>query len=188
MSKESKILGRLTQQSNLSTDIAVVQHSELWPRFAKVKGAVTMSLLSRENVGIKRYLNTVNWEGYDTGIHDHSGHVEGVINGVQINFEIKGTTLDNKQEVVTDEKGEWHLQTSKGHNFEIKGDYVSTDGRKGKIRVLIDDGKWTEAYWLQVQDGSFRLEQVVSPSGRVFETAGLDPDRDGYIQTPETNY
>ncbi|PIS09597.1 hypothetical protein COT75_00110 [Candidatus Beckwithbacteria bacterium CG10_big_fil_rev_8_21_14_0_10_34_10] len=161
MSRTREIERRLGQLSSQSDDLLTsVETAELWPRFEKVRHAILIALTS-EKPQAQRELSTFSWSGVDEGIHDHNGHIEGTVNGIKLDIDIKGTTVDDQPRYVVDSNGQWRLVHSSEHFMEIHGSYTSADGRKGAVRFQVGNaGTPFEAYWLEVADGRLRLEQV----------------------------
>ncbi len=112
----------LDRSSPQSPDEPLAQTGEktkLWSRFRRVRAAVAKSLTSQTTPGVNRELKTFHWSGYDAGIHDHKGRVEGLINGITLELFIEGSTIDNQQQIVVAPDGQWMLQSSTDHYLEI---------------------------------------------------------------------
>jgi hypothetical protein len=189
MSRESRIIDRLNQRHlNTANNLVTVDtETTLWPRFKKVREAIASALITQQEPQVERKLETFHWSGYDHGIHDHKGEVKGTVKGITLDIDIKGTTVEGQARVVVDKSGEWKIEHVTEHNLEISGDYVSPDGKKGSVRILINKNLWTEAYWLQIYDGSFRLEQVVNSQGEIYDVQKLDSGNDEVV-IPKTNF
>lgn len=176
MSRAKEIIRRLKESTRDESNESVVTIDKsitLWPRFEKVHEAVVNSLANKPTSGIYREFNTFSWSGYDAGIHDHTGNVEGNINGIELEFKISGTTIDNQP----------HM---KQQYLAISGTFTSLDGLKGVLQMLLENDKLSyEAYWLQVHNGFLRLEQVVSPEGLIFDANKLNPQKEN-VAVPGT--
>lgn len=178
MSRLREIERRLGQSSDHGDALSIrAETTELWPRFIKVKRAI-LTALSSQTPQAQRELSTFSWSGADDGIHDHKGRVEDTVNGIRLDIDIKGTTVDDQQRFEVDDDGQWKLVHSREHYMEIQGSYVSPDGRQGAVRFQIGNAETPyEAYWLQVADGRLRLEQVVHDKD-VFDADHLINGRD----------
>lgn len=177
-----KRFGQLSDQND--TLLARVELAELWPRFGKVRCAILTTLTSQRPQA-QRELNTFDWSGADDGIHDHNGHIKGTVNGIKLDINIKGTTVDDQINYVVDGNGQWRPIHSRDHYMEIHGSYVSADGRKGAVRFQIGNAETPyEAYWLQIADGRLRLEQVVHDKD-VFDANSLVNGK-SQVNIPET--
>lgn len=163
----------------------------LWTRFRKVRDVVGLSLTSDMIPGVNREIETFNWDGADAGIHDHKGLISGTLNGIRLDFSIKGVTVDDQSKVEINSQGKWVINTYRETNITIDGNFISKDGREGAMEIAIKNGRpQHEAYWLECFDGYLRLEQVVGPLGNVYEAERLsvcahDQRR---VQIPDTNH
>jgi hypothetical protein len=170
MSRTSEILDRFATNSQLEIS-ENRQTTTLWPRFAKVNNAITKALTASQNLSTERKLKTFNWSGQDAGISEHNGKLQGETDGILLDLHFKGTT-------VTTHITERHL--------DISGVYVSKDGKKGFVQLIIDGDSQIAAYWLEKADGLLRLEQVTDCHGNTYDADQLRTVRDDYL-IPNTN-
>ena len=178
MSRLREIERRLGREDAWSNALSVPKETaELWPRFIKVKGAILTALTSQTSQ-TRRKLDTFSWSGVDSGIHDHRGQVKGVINGIELELDIEGTTVDDQAQVVVDKDGQWEIVHSKAQYMEVYGTFTSADRRRGAVKIEIGNADTPfEAYWLQIADGRLRLEQVVHGKD-VFDTESFGDGKD----------
>lgn len=191
MSKIKEILERVEVSNGSSLEKSVVTSEEslsIWPRFRKVREAVKVSLSQREPVGVKRDFNSFDWSGHDSGIHDHKGKIEGEVNGIKLNFTIKGVTVDHNPKYVINSTGELILEHRKEQYFDLIGKFISVDGRNGEFNITFQNKKpIIEGYWLQIGNGLLRLEQVINPEGQIFDANTLeDSYRKDVVKVPGT--
>lgn len=189
MSRTREILNRLEGSSSNRRDISPAprtETSQLWPRFTKVFNAIAKPLSVQSPQGINRQLNTFDWSGADEGIHDHGGFVNGKTDGVQLNIKFKGTTIDDQPKYVIDPNGKWRLTHLRERYIDITGTFVSPDGQTGAVEMQHKTDGWHyKAFWLQMRNGSLKLEQVIGPDGTTFDADKLDPEINR-VTIPET--
>lgn len=156
----------------------------LWGRFNKVRQVIIDSLLANQSSEITREFNTFSWTGYDEGIHDHSGSLNGTAHNIRISMQIKGTTIE--QEKLNEE---FRLNKQTHTQIKISGNFVSVDGKEGAIEMALENGAFSyEAYWLSCLDGYLRLEQIVDSHGEVFDINNLSLDYQRKAIIPGTRH
>lgn len=191
MSRINEILERIEISNKFSIEkspVSIEEPLSIWPRFRKVREAIKTSFSQKAPVGIKRYFRSFSWPGDDSGIHDHTGRVEGEVNDIKLDFSIKGVTADNTK-YVTGPNGEWKLQHNKNQDFKIKGNFISEDGRNGAFEFILQNKKSIiEGYWLQISGGLLRLEQVVNPEGQIYDANKLESYRRDWVIVPGTRH
>ena len=172
-------------RDDLSTNMP--ETSTLWKRFEKVRRATIYALTKKLVPGLHREFNTFDWGGYDAGIHDHKGKIEGEIFGLNLNLKLQGTTIDHQPRVEADSNGQLKTVQKIDRNLEITGNYTSVDGRKGAIEILLKDNKISyQAYYLMDLNNHFELEQVVNSDGQVFDVDKLTTNNMGEVNIPGT--
>lgn len=189
MSRGSELAKRFLQSHDQLYDEDNIPEgdSHLWNRFRKVRDALFSSLNPQNTAGIQKKFNSFSWTGEDEGIQDHNGNIQGIINGITVDLQIKGISFTQHSEFVPDAKGKIRRECSKVHHIKVKGRFISPDGMQGAV-ICAYKNKTTktksittveyEAYWLQTSDGNLRLEQVVNPEGKVFDTEEIDPQNE----------
>lgn len=187
MSRLTEILNQQVDGGRSRKALAVPNELvELYPRFIKVKKTILEAMQSRAS-GLIQQMDTINWSGYDSGIHDYTGSLEGSLNEIKFKVLVGGTIIDNQPKVIVDEYGEMRVVHNKQSWVTIKGGFTSKDQREGAIEFFIDSDNPNnsyEAYWLQGIQG-LHLEQVVA-NGRVFNAASLETSSDGMVSIPNT--
>ena len=73
MSRSSEIARRLSTKTSLedTNKLNILERTNLWPRFAKVRDAIALAL---KGDGTKN-IDITNWSGVDAGIHDLHGNL-----------------------------------------------------------------------------------------------------------------
>ena len=57
----------------------------LWRRFEKVKEDLITSLKPDQTPEVNRELEETIWNGFDSGIRDYYGRIDGVVGGINLN-------------------------------------------------------------------------------------------------------
>jgi hypothetical protein len=159
MSRIKELLRRIQAPSDFGD---IVKPVELWPRFGKVIKAVKEA---------EKDMRAHEWGGEDVGITDLLGSVKQVVNGVRLNCTVSGTHSRNYGYI------------------EVKGGFVSPDGKKGKILLAKSSGQKDQeyaAFWLEALGGKGRLEQVVV-NGSTFDAKDFSRDNRGDVVVPIGN-
>ena len=159
----------------------------LWNRFTKVRRAIHSALTEQTTTEFNREFNTFSWSGYDAGIHDHKGHLQGNIRGIELDINIKGATVEDNPKYETGSEDNWILTHNTEHHLFLSGKFTSADGRDGLIDIEIRNGHTHyEAYWLTYLETKYQLEQIINPEGKVFDATKLLSNRKGEIAIPGT--
>lgn len=167
---------------------ASIEVTNLWNRFKKVRRAIHGGITGKANPDISRDLSTFSWSGADSGIHDHSGRLNGIVQGIELDLSIKGVTIDDNPEFEIDADGEWKLTHKTKHDVTMSGRYIFSDGHDGLLDIHFKDGKtYYEAYWLDYLNTHYQLEQIITPGGRVIDATKLQEKRRNEVEIPGTN-
>jgi hypothetical protein len=131
---------------------------QLWKRFQKVRSAVLFALTSQQTPDMKREINALSWSGVDEGITGISGQIQNKNNGISVDLNLKGVFLAHQT---------W--------NLGINGSFTSKDGKKGIVQINIYRSNIEyEAYWLEIDNTTARLEQIIDGHGKVFNSDDLN--------------
>ena len=164
MSEEFDISLDILQKRTITTPEKV----HLWYRFSRIQQAVYKSLTDEKLSNGNRKLNTFDWSGEDSGIHDHKGNIKTVVNGIKLGLLIEGSTYDYRR--------------GKENYLSIFGIFTSRDNREGLVNIVLHNSPagvfdGYEAYWLDYLKDKYRLEQVSNLKGETFNVPEIPEEK-----------
>lgn len=123
---------------------------DIYPRFKEVRDALKQCIYEPSDPCITKKFNTFSW---GEGVKDHTGSIRGVINDIELSFDINGTSASS---------------SPKNNYMSLKGNFISSDGLEGRMLIVSNAGIINfEAYWLEDLNGVLILEQVVDEDRNV---------------------
>lgn len=177
MSRVNEIIRRLGQGGDEIKAI-VPEASRLSNRFLRVQMAAKRLLQKDARDSGKIF--KIDWTGYDAGVHDAWGELEGRVGGVGVNMKMKATRVDSNPQIV-DEGGKWNIvDGGPSEHLRVSGSFVSRDGKTGFFVIEVgSQGGGFQAYWLETCGEWTRLEEVVGPDGKVYDVS-MVPEADQF--------